>query len=57
MEGYSVARRGNAFVIYRGDDEVARISPLYSGKLAFDWHDRFMWRFSPSDFVAKPITK
>lgn len=57
LEGYSVAMvdrplYNRCYRVYRNDIYVAQISPLFNGKLAFDWHDRYMWRYSVDDFIV-----
>jgi hypothetical protein len=60
LSGYSVARvqrplHDECFYVYRDNMYVACISSLgemFNNRLAFDWHDKAMWRFSASDFVT-----
>lgn len=59
LEGYSVARDdtryGTVYRVYRNNIYVAAISSLgeaFKDRLAFEWHDRFMYSYSVEDFIV-----
>lgn len=54
LEGYSVAKHGDRYLVIRGDMQVATISQLEfnPNKTGFNWHVRDMWKFVSTDFVT-----
>ena len=55
LEGYSVAKNDNGFIVYRNGEFCAHIKMITSlsgwTMPAFTWHDRHMWNYRASDFV------